>query len=184
MELEALLINDYPTICPIENNLWNMIMLTLKHRETHGCVVSTVATDALVLKHQAISILRTDYTFNLLDQFHMKILYFCWTTFGNKITYWENWPSRLRVKSPLLRVQCGVAKGSYFGPLLFLIYINELALYHQKLFAVLFARDSIFFCTGKDIYDLIYIVNNELVDIVDWFNANKMSLNIEKIHFL
>ena len=35
-------------------------MLTLKHRETHGCVVSTVATDALVLKHQAISILSTD----------------------------------------------------------------------------------------------------------------------------
>ena len=30
--------------------------LTLKHRETHGCVVSTVAIDALVLKHQAISI--------------------------------------------------------------------------------------------------------------------------------
>ena len=30
--------------------------LTLKHRETHGCVISTVATDALVLKHQAISI--------------------------------------------------------------------------------------------------------------------------------
>ena len=34
--------------------------LTLKHRETHGCVVSTVATDALLLKHQAISILSTD----------------------------------------------------------------------------------------------------------------------------
>ena len=36
------------------------IMLTHKHRETHGCVVTTVATDALVLKHQAISILSTD----------------------------------------------------------------------------------------------------------------------------
>ena len=36
------------------------MILTLKHRETHGCVVSTVATDALVLKHQAISILSTD----------------------------------------------------------------------------------------------------------------------------
>ena len=34
--------------------------LTLKHRETHGCVVSTVATDALVLKHQAISIHNAD----------------------------------------------------------------------------------------------------------------------------
>ena len=34
--------------------------LTPKHRETHGCVVSTVATDALVLKHQAISIHNAD----------------------------------------------------------------------------------------------------------------------------
>ena len=34
--------------------------LTLKHRETHGFVVSTVATDALVLKHQAISIHNAD----------------------------------------------------------------------------------------------------------------------------
>ena len=38
----------------------NQVILTLKHRETHGCIVSTVATDALVLKHQAISILSTD----------------------------------------------------------------------------------------------------------------------------
>ena len=53
--------------------------LTLKHRETHGCVVSTVATDALVLKHQAITIHNADETFIVLDQFH-------------------KWPSRLRVK--------------------------------------------------------------------------------------
>ena len=36
------------------------ITLTLKHRETHGCVVSNVATDVLVLKHQAISIHNAD----------------------------------------------------------------------------------------------------------------------------
>ena len=34
---------------------WDINVLTLKHQETHGCVVSTVATDALVLKHQGIS---------------------------------------------------------------------------------------------------------------------------------
>ena len=34
--------------------------LTLKHRETHECILSTVATDALVLKHKAISILNAD----------------------------------------------------------------------------------------------------------------------------
>ena len=36
------------------------LTLTPKHRETHWCVVSTVATDALVLKHQAISIQNAD----------------------------------------------------------------------------------------------------------------------------
>ena len=35
-------------------------LLTPKHRETHGCVVSIVATDALVLTHQAISIHNAD----------------------------------------------------------------------------------------------------------------------------
>ena len=41
--------------------------LTLKHWETHGCVVSTVATDVLVLKHQAISIHDADSSFIVLD---------------------------------------------------------------------------------------------------------------------
>ena len=36
------------------------LSLTLKHWETHGCVVSTAATDALVLKHQVITILNAD----------------------------------------------------------------------------------------------------------------------------
>ena len=35
----------------------------------------------------------------------MKILHFCWTTLGNKITYWKKWPSRLRVN------QCCWSKG-------------------------------------------------------------------------
>ena len=73
--------------------------LTLKHRETHGCVISTVAADALVLKHQAISIHNPDYTLIVLDQFHMKILHLWWTTLENNITFWKIWPSRLRVKS-------------------------------------------------------------------------------------
>ena len=56
----------HPVLCA--SNEWverlsmflKRLWLTLKHRETHGCVVSTVATDALVLKHQAISIHNAD----------------------------------------------------------------------------------------------------------------------------
>ena len=47
-------------------------VLTLKHLETHGRIVSFVATNALVLKHQAISIPSADYTIIVWDQFYMK----------------------------------------------------------------------------------------------------------------
>ena len=43
-----------------EQESCDIMPLTLKHRETHGCIVSTVTTDALVLKHQAISIHNAD----------------------------------------------------------------------------------------------------------------------------
>ena len=42
------------------NWIYRYSRLTPKHRETHGCVVCTVATDVLVLKHQAISIHNAD----------------------------------------------------------------------------------------------------------------------------
>ena len=50
----------FDMVCAMSVTCHGKAWLTLKHRETHGCVVSTVATDALVLKHQAISIHNAD----------------------------------------------------------------------------------------------------------------------------
>ena len=61
--LNSLVIDDDIDMKLCIYNLYHHIKndgLTFKRRETHGCVVSTVATDAQVLKHQAISILITD----------------------------------------------------------------------------------------------------------------------------
>ena len=63
---------------PTDGHQGDMPYLTLKHRETHGCVVNIVATDTLVLKHQAISSHSVDTIFILLECFHTTILHSEW----------------------------------------------------------------------------------------------------------
>jgi hypothetical protein len=57
---------------------------------------------------------------------------------------------------------CGVPQGSIFGPILFLLYINELANISNKLKFILFADDTNVFCAGKSITEVNNILNNEL----------------------
>ena len=52
-----------------------ILPLTHKQLETHGCLLSTVATDVLVLKHQAISIHIADHIPIAWDQFQRKKFY-------------------------------------------------------------------------------------------------------------
>ena len=75
---------------PVLINVVNKGLLTLKRPEIHGYVVSTVATDALVLKHQAISIHNADKTFIVLGKFHIKRSHLCYTTLENNIIFKKN----------------------------------------------------------------------------------------------
>ena len=70
------------------------------------------------------------------------------------------------------------------GPLLVLIYINDLALVSSKLFSLLFADDSNMFLTGKDPNELIRHMNIEIKHVIDWLKVNKLSLNLKKTHFI
>ena len=54
----------------------------------------------------------------------------------------------------------------------------------NKLFTVLFADDTNLFDTNNDLKALIDDVNAELEKVINWLNANKLSLNIDKTHFI
>ena len=86
--------------------------------------------------------------------------------------------------SNLLPINCGVPQGSVLGPLLFLIYINDLPNPSKKLTFYLFADDTNIYYESKDLSDLFRIVNEELRLVKKWLDSDKLSLNIDKTNYI
>ena len=78
-------------------------------------------------------------------------------------------------------INCGVPQGSVLGPLLFLIYSNDIpnCLKHSKCMA--FADDTTIFtsCNNMNINNM----NGDLANLINWFKANTVSLNVAKTNY-
>jgi len=87
-------------------------------------------------------------------------------------------------KSNSSSVVCGVPQGSVLGPLLFLIYVNDLYRAVLKSSVIQFADDTTLYKSGKCNKLLFADVNDDLKRLSVWFKSNTLSLNTSKTYYI
>lgn len=86
------------------------------------------------------------------------------------------------VDSNMGSIEVGVPQGSCLGPLLFLVYINDLPCVIKNSKVSMYADDTSIYHFSKDITQLTEAINEDLRKLDTWLKGNKLSLNVTKTH--
>ena len=102
-------------------------------------------------------------------------------------SYLKNRQSRVRINnfySPYRFYDIGVPQGSILGPILFILYINDLHKTTDNLQFIHYADDTSVLISGNDLAITSNILNDSLSLIDQWLISNRLSLNISKTSYL
>ena len=80
--------------------------------------------------------------------------------------------------------KCGVPQGPILGPLLFILYINDLPNACKLTRPLLFADDTSIFFSHSDPNCLESVLNNELCNLDIWMKCNMLSVNVKKTNYI
>ena len=141
-------------------------------------------------------------TYNLGKSIDETLLHFCILSLGYGLRgvvldwFWSYLHNRwIRVKckptssgqtetSAEFTVEYGTPQGSCLGPLIFLIFCNDLWLNLLYLQYMQFADDTTLILGQKNHRYLKYCIESDLIIVQDWFNVNKLTLNINKSSYM
>ena len=86
--------------------------------------------------------------------------------------------------SEVLSLRSGVPQGSVLGPLLFIIFINDLPSCITKSKIVLYADDTALFFAHKDTKTIESVLQQELNAVADWLHQNNLVINCSKTNIV
>ena len=119
---------------------------------------------------------------NKLTHYGFRGISYDW--FQNYLCNRKQYVSYHSLKSTTENVTCGVPQGSILGPLLFILYMNDISYTSSPLNTILFADDTTVFYSHEDMSILCRTVNSETKEVSNWFKANKLSLNAKKTNLM
>ena len=97
---------------------------------------------------------------------------------GNRQQYFND------SKSYTKDLNCGVPQGSVLGPLLFLIYMNDMPNCLMTSHAIILADDTTLVVSSRDPMQLYHDMNLDLDRLCNWFRSYKLSLNTSKTYYM
>ena len=80
-------------------------------------------------------------------------------------------------------ITCGVPQGSVCGPLLFLLYINDISKVLSNCKVSLYADDTVLYYSGKNMEDVVKVIQADLIRLKSWCNRNRLTINCKKTKY-
>ena len=165
-----------------ESRSTELAILELQNRIAHALSSGDWCLGVFLDLSKAFDTINHSILLEKLSSYGVRGLALSW--FESYLSSRKQFTSISVTHSEQMFISCGVPQGSILGPLLFLVYVNDINNAIKTGHPILFADDTNLLFMDKNLNRVKVSVNKEMVHISQWFIVNKLSINVAKTKFI